>query len=137
MTFEELNQLYYLKRIIERNSAKLSELRAQLGTIKSTTDYSKTKVQTSGNNSSNVEALAINIAELVQTIALQNQELIIEQNKLERYISSINDKHVQLIFKLRFIDCMRWEEIAFHAGGNNTAESVRKMCARYIDKSVD
>lgn len=135
MTLEDLKQLYYLKKLINRNERTLKDLREQYDTVKSTTDYSKLKVQCSGNTGSKVESLALDITETIQTLALQNEQFVLEKKKLERYIDSVSDRHVQLILKLRFVDLLTWDQIAETMGGNNTSDSVRKICVRYLDKN--
>lgn len=133
MTIEELNQLYYLKKLIARNKEKLQELQAEYGAIGSATDYSKERVQTSLVKGSKVEDLALSICELTQTLALQNAQFTIELARLERYINSIDDGRMQLIFKLRFVDCKRWSDIATVFGDDCTESAVRKLCTRYLD----
>lgn len=54
-----------------------------------------------------------------------------ERMKLEQYICSIPDSLTRQIFRLRFIEGKRWNEIADAVGGKNTEDSVRKAVTRY------
>ena len=49
-----------------------------------------------------------------------------EKKKLEKYIGAIKDDQTRMIFRLRFIHCMTWPQVAEAIGGRNTAGSVRK-----------
>lgn len=55
-----------------------------------------------------------------------------EFNKLIKYICSIPDNQTRLIFYLRFVEGLKWNNIADQIGGNNTEDSVKKRCYRYI-----
>lgn len=57
-----------------------------------------------------------------------------EYNKLTEYISHIPDSQTRTIFYLRFIECLKWNSIADRLGGNNTEDSVKKRCYRYVGK---
>ncbi len=57
-----------------------------------------------------------------------------EYNKLTEYISHIPDSQTRTIFYLRFIECLKWNSIADRIGGNNTEDSVKKRCYRYVGK---
>ncbi len=52
--------------------------------------------------------------------------------ELEMYISNIPDSFTRRIFRLRFIDGHTWNRIAIEAGGNQTGDSVRKICKRFL-----
>lgn len=54
-----------------------------------------------------------------------------EQVKLEKYIQSVEDPLVRDIIRLRFEECMKWEQVADALRGN-TGDSCRKAVVRYI-----
>lgn len=58
-----------------------------------------------------------------------------EREKLIRYIRTIPDSQTRLVFIMRFERCLSWRQIANYIGGNNTEESVKKICYRYIKES--
>lgn len=51
---------------------------------------------------------------------------------LEMYISNIPDSFTRRIFRLRFIDGYTWNKIAILVGGNQTGDSIRKICKRFL-----
>ena len=55
-----------------------------------------------------------------------------EKKKLEKYIGAIKDDQTRMIFRLRFIHCMTWPQVAEAIGGRNTASSVRAICYRHL-----
>lgn len=55
--------------------------------------------------------------------------------ELEMYIRSIPDSFTRRIFRLRFIDGKTWNRIAIEVGGNQTGDSVRKICKRFLENN--
>ncbi len=52
------------------------------------------------------------------------------------YIMSIKDSQTRLIFKLRCMNLMGWNEIAAAVGGGNTEYTVKKRFYRYIERNA-
>ena len=52
--------------------------------------------------------------------------------ELEMYINNIQDSFTRRIFRLRFIDGYTWNKIAILVGGNQTGDSIRKICKRFL-----
>ena len=129
MTTKELSQLFWLNREIDKRKQKLEELEAQIGTSSIPIDDMP---HGSGPAGSQVEQLAAEIVDLKAIIEAKQTECIHERNCLERYIASIPDSITRQIFTLRFAECKTWEEVADAVGGNNTGESVKKRCYRYL-----
>ena len=129
MTTKELSQLYYLNREIENYQRKLEELEYRRGcspVILDDMPHGK------GPAKSRVEQLAVEIVDLKAIIHAKQIECIHERNRLERYIASIPDSEIRMIFEFRFADCLPWEQVAACIGEGNTAERVRQVCSRYI-----
>lgn len=66
---------------------------------------------------------------------IQRLEIELDQVKQEisSYIETIPDIQTRLIFRLRFLRCMTWDEVADTIGGRNTVSGVKKTCYRYLD----
>lgn len=129
LTTKELSQLYYLNREIENCQRKLEELEYQRGcrpVILDDMPHGK------GPAKSRVEQLAAEIVDLKAIIHAKQIECIHERNRLERYIADIPDSITRQIFEYRFADCLPWEQVAACMGGENSGESVRKRCNRYL-----
>ena len=59
-----------------------------------------------------------------------------EKKKLEKYIGAIKDDQTRMIFRLRFIHCMTWLQVAEAIGGRNTESGVRSICYRHLKSCV-
>lgn len=59
-----------------------------------------------------------------------------QQVRLECYISDIPDSLTRQVFTLRFVNALSWAKVA-RIIGNNSADSVRMICRRYIEKERD
>ena len=77
------------------------------------------------------------IADIIYTKELI-REKICEREKERRWISefifSINDSLLRTIFIYRYIDGLKWFEIADKIGGGNTDESVKLLHWRFLKK---
>jgi hypothetical protein len=130
MTKKELSQLYYLNREIEQDKRKLAELESAVtsGVAKITGLPHVTGI------SDKVGDYAVEIAELREIIRLNLRRSILEYNRLNRYISDIQDSEVRQILTHRYVDGMRWQQVASHMGGMYTADAVKKICYRFLAK---
>lgn len=73
----------------------------------------------------------------IEDVKGEIKRLGIEMDRAEReissYIETIPDIQTRLIFRLRFLRCMTWDEVADTIGGHNTVSGVKKTCYRYLD----
>lgn len=130
MTKKELSQLYWLNREIEEDKRKLRELQvAADGGVARITGMPHVD-----GISRSVENYSILIAEQSDLIRLKVQQTIIEYNRLNRYISEIDDSLVRQILSLRYVNGFKWNQVALHIGGDNTADGVRKAHDRFLEK---
>ena len=130
MTLKELSQLYYLNREIEMDQRRLRELEAKAlpGAQVITGMPHGTGVV------DKVGEIAAEIADLRGIIEAKHQQCLYERSRLERYIADIDDSLLRQIFTYRFVNGLPWLQVAACIGGNNTADSVRVACNRYIEK---
>lgn len=130
MTLKELSQLYYLNREIEMDQRRLRELEARA--------LPGAQVITGMPHGSGVADIvgryAAEIADLRGIIEAKHQQCLYERSRLERYIAGIDDSLLRQIFTYRFVNGLPWLQVAACIGGNNTADSVRVACNRYIEK---
>lgn len=132
MTVKELSQLYWLNREIELDCERLKELEQKAISV-SASSVSGTPV---GNYiSSKIERYTADIVDLREIIQTKQQQCIYERNRLESYISTIPDSLTRQIFTLRYVNGLPWSQVASHIGGGNTADSVKKVCYRYINRT--
>lgn len=130
MTIHELSRYYYLSKLIEEEERHVADLEARL--MPGGVDMSGMPKNPSPKNM--MEEIIPLIVELRDEIEKQKLEYMIERSRLERYIRSVEDYNVRLIMQYRFVDFMTWQQVARRVGGRNTADSVRKLCERYLKK---
>lgn len=110
MTKNELSQLYWLSREIERDKARLEELEtaaAYTGIDYKDCGHGKGGVQDKVGN------MAILIYEQRKLIENKTERAYIEQNRLYRFIDSVDDSLMRQILQLRYINGLTWQRIAF------------------------
>ena len=134
MTVKELSQLYFLTAEIELCERHLRELELQRGV---TPIHMDGMPKGKGSPQSQVEQLAAEIVDLQAIIHAKRIQCIHERARLERYIHTIPDVLTRLIFSYRFVDCMKWEDVAEAIGEGTTADRVKKICYRYIDREAE
>jgi len=78
--------------------------------------------------------LASEIADLKESNNKLQEEIDCETEKVNEFISTIDDAQTRTVFRLRFLRFLRWSEVATAIGGKNTTQSVKMMCYRYINK---
>lgn len=123
MTLNELSQLYWLRREVIMDARRLVELETMTNGIGGMTATGvKDRTGTT----------AAKIEELRNILVDKQYKVLMERNRLEQYIASVDDSHMRQILTLRFVDGDSWQKVAMEIGGNNTADSVRKACRRFI-----
>ena len=128
MTLQELSKYYKLHERLERNREMLSSLYAAAGPGAQVI----TGMPHAPGVSDKVGDLAAELWDLQSKIDYLEQRCAEEKKKLEKYIGGIKDDQTRMIFRLRFIHCMTWPQVAETIGGRNTANSVKLICYRYL-----
>lgn len=131
MTKEELSKLYWLNREIELEKRRLAELE----TAATNTTAKISGLPHATGESRKTESVAILIAEQRDLVELKIKQSVIEYNRLNRYIASVEDPMIRNILTLRFVNGLPWIQVAMGVGGGNTANNVRMACERYLEKS--
>lgn len=129
MTLKELSQLYYINKEIDSDMQRLEELRLA---VSSPSSSKISGMPFSGSRINITENILAEIIELESIINNKINRCVEERARLERYICGISDSLTRQIFTLRFIKCFSWRQVAFTVGGNNTEDSVKKICYRYL-----
>lgn len=62
------------------------------------------------------------------------EELMEVRDELEEYIATIDDSQTRMIFTLRYVNGLSWKQVAKHIGGGNTADSVRMIHNRFLER---
>ena len=129
MTLRELSIYYKLHKKLEQNRQMLSSLYATAGLGA----QEITGMPHAPGVSDQVSGLVIEIEDLKKRIVGLEEDCEREKRILERYISTIEDDQTRMIFRLRFVHCMTWPQVAKAIGGRNTANSVKLICHRYLN----
>jgi site-specific recombinase XerD len=129
MTLRELSIYYKLHERLERNRQMLSSLYATAGLGA----QEITGMPHAPGVSDQVSSLLIEIEDLKERISHLESECAQEKKILERYIATIEDDQTRMVFRLRFVHCMTWPQVAKAIGGRNTANSVKLICHRYLN----
>ena len=130
MTLQELSKYYKLHERLERNKEMLSSLYATAGLGA----QGITGMPHAPGTSDKVSSLIIEIEDLKSRIDYLESRCAQEKKKLEEYIGVIKDDQTRMVFRLRFIHCMTWPQVAEAIGGRNTATNVKLICYRYLKK---
>lgn len=131
MTKKELSQVYYLTKEIEDDERKLRELKKKAESLPSPSLTGMPRGKADGTRT---ERDRERIEKEEARIRKKKAEREAEREKILRYIESIPDCQLRLIFKKRFVELKSWSAVALACGGNNTADSARKMCERFLKK---
>ena len=162
MTIKELSKLYWLKREVEAGTRELERMEAEI--FAAETELMNLRRDIDGLASPNldglphgtdvhsaVESRAIQVMQLEEGIRRKHDALvnlrarisvrqtlvILERDRLEQYINTIVDPYMRRMFSLRFVDGLRWEQVAAGLGERILGESVKKRCYRYIREHAD
>lgn len=73
-------------------------------------------------------------AEIETIIKVKKERCVDEQIKLEKYIASIKKSKIRLIFTLRFVEGLSWDEVAAKSEMDITGKSCSNVCYRYLKK---
>ena len=108
MTLQELSKYYKLHERLERNREMLTSLYAAAGPGAQVI----TGMPHAPGVSDKVGDLAAELWDLQSKIDFLEQRCAEEKKKLEKYIGTIRDDQTRMIFRLRFIHCMSWQQVA-------------------------
>lgn len=130
MTLKELSQLYHLNLEIENDQRRLEELE---GKILSPSSPNLSGMPRSTVYNNKIESSVADLIDLKAIISAKQQQCIYEYSRLLGYITEIDDSLTREIFTFRFVNGLSWRQVALKIGGNNTEESVKKICYRYLN----
>ena len=128
MTKKDLSQAYYI-------SLEIKELEREREKLRGRSYIGGTMGGPRGSDIGDRTAKrAIAEAELDQKIAELITKLNEERVRIVKYMQEIDDSLIRQIVYYRFFKLRSWERVARDIGGTNTADSVRKMLDRYLER---
>ena len=126
MTSKQLDQVFNLTR-------EKRELEKMLLEIPDITAVRYDSIGVSNSDiSSPVQKIAEQREKIRELISMKLAEISVAEREILEYIFSINDSQIRRIMRLRHIELKSWVQVANAIGGNNTADSVRKMHDRFL-----
>ena len=129
MTSKQLDQVFNLtreKRELEKMLLEIPDITA--------VRYDSIGARNSG-ISSPVQKIAEQREKIRELISMKLAEISVAEREIFEYIFSINDSQIRRIMRLRHIELKSWLQVANAIGGNNTADSVRKMHDRFLQEN--
>lgn len=129
MTLEELTRCFQLRERLARDEEILQSLRDAAFPGSQNLDGMP---HTPGVKDK-VGNLAIEIADLEAQMRCLKKEIKRTERRVSRFINTIPDEQVRLIFRLRFMRGLAWAEVAAVIGGRNTKAAVKSACYRYLE----
>ena len=138
MTYEDLYRVKDLDAEIKRYDQRIDELRAQRTAISAPAfDREPSGRNDSPGRESKIERLTAEIIDLEQLLHINREKRIVEKQRLERFISSVDDSSVRRIIELRFNAVLSWNEVAARMGSGYTVGSLKMMLSRYLERHSD
>ena len=133
MTLQELSQYYKLQERLEQAEETLQSLQsaAQPGA------QNLTGLPHTQGIRDKVGDLAVEIADLKERIRCLREESERERDKVAAFIETIENVQIRTVFRLRFLRCLTWGEVATVVGGRNTEAGVKSICYRYLETCND
>ncbi len=132
MTLDELNEHRDLRAELRRAEEMLENLRAAA----SPASPALTGMPRGSGYSDKVGDLAVEIAEMEDQVNLLRARIADSEEAVMAFIRSVGDIQLRLIFRLRFIRCLSWGEVAGLVGVHNTEVTVKSSCYRYLNSET-
>lgn len=113
MTKKEFREIIYLDHLINSKIRLLDNLKFNRLQVKSM--QLKTDVVQESRNGNRQEDLIIRIMDLEKEITKDIDSLICEKKKAKTVIDKLDGPY-RLVMSMRYLECMKWEEIAYRIG---------------------
>lgn len=113
MTKKEFREIIYLDHLINSKIRLLDNLKFNRFQVKSM--QLKTDVVQESRNGNRQEDLIIRIMDLEKEITKDIDSLICEKKKAKTVIDKLDGPY-RLVMSMRYLECMKWEEIAYRIG---------------------
>ena len=137
MTLQELSEHYQLRAQLEKDEDILYNLR--MAAIPSA--HPLDGMPRAPGVSDKVGALAIAIVDMEEPGGhhggRHREQIAQQEGKISAWISTIENDQTRQIFRMRFIGCLTWAEVAQVIGGRNTENGVKMICYRYLESAPD
>lgn len=131
MTLQELSKYYDIQMTLEKDREALERLRQRI----TPASPQLTGMPHTPGVRDKVGDLAVELADMDERIRWLEELATQEKPKVEAYCKSIVDARMYLVFRLRFIRCYSWAEVAGVLGKGYTEDGVSRMAYNYLNKN--
>ena len=131
MTLQELSKYYDIQMTLEKDREALERLRQRI----TPASPQLTGMPHTPGVRDKVGDLAVELADMDERIRWLEELAAQEKSKVEAYCKSIVDARMYLVFRLRFIRCYSWAEVAGVLGKGYTEDGVSRMAYNYLNKN--
>ena len=108
MTLQELSKYYDIQMTLEKDREALENLRQKINPA----SPQLTGMPHTPGVRDKVADLAVELADMDERVRWLEEQAAEEKPKVEAYCKSIMDARLYLIFRLRFVRCYSWAEVA-------------------------
>ena len=134
MTRQDLSGFKHLKKEIELLTAEIQQLDYEIvsDTVRGSDrdwPYTEHTITITGRD---VKGHNAKVKRLKRRLERRKEDLQDKRAEIEDAISKIDDSLLRQIISLRYISGLPWGQVAAHVGGNNSADSVRMQCNRFL-----
>lgn len=85
-------------------------------------------------NTDQTSKRAIGETELEELISTAKTRAEVSKANIMKFINTIDNSVIRQIIFLRFIKIKSWKQVSIEIGGDNTSDSCRMMCNRYLNE---
>lgn len=128
MTIQELSKYYDIQAALEKDREVYDNLKQKA----SPASPQLTGMPHVSGVRDKVGDLAIELADMEERIQCLEAQAQAERLKVEVYCRGIMDARLYIIFRLRFVRCLTWAEIAGKLGKCYTEAGVSRMVYNYL-----
>ena len=132
MTLKDLNKYFALVAQFDRIQETICSLRA----LAEAQSPKLTGMPHGAGVKDKVGDLAVEITENEKKARAMLSRINSYRTEIEAFIDGVSDAYIQTILRLRFLRCLKWDEVARVVGGGNSADSVKKTCYRDLKELV-
>lgn len=108
MTIQELSKYHDIKLEIKQIEDNIRELEE---TTISSSKITGMPFSTGGKNESPTERIGIKLANLKDKLLKKTEKLLDEHDKIEDFLSTVDDAEIRIIIRKRFLEDKSWEKV--------------------------
>lgn len=129
MTKQQLEQIYYTARELQMWERELERLKAR-----SPVSSPRPHISSGGGISNPTAQKAERVITLEEKIKELKEKLQTERDEAVQFIITIPNSVTRMVVYYHCVSLMNWRRVAYEVGGNNSADGVRMIYNRFVEK---